>query len=259
MNIDITFPNAPCYLIDIDVASAIQVQHQETSRQELLKRRLTKGGELISKPEPSLGDAQSYVTELMQALVEGEQCHIKGKIHVYKVTGKVLFSFNSKLNIVELLRNQYPEQATLLKLTHVLKSLTYGDVAQHLHILFRFGATDHTKFDMVNMMDDNIYALDLDRRDYFYFMKLVPHIFIDEISDAEFRSYSYSLNHNSKQSMNDIGQIQMIYDFTPVNMKITKHKRDLPRFLVNLCAIVGGVFVIFGLLNRAMLAIKEAF
>ena len=109
------------------------------------------------------------------------------------------------MNIVELLRQQYPEQASLLKLTHILKSLTYGDVAQHLHILFRFGATEHTKFDMVNLMDDNIYALDLERKDYFYFMELVPHIFIDEISDAEFRSYSYSLNHNSKLSMNDIG------------------------------------------------------
>jgi len=72
MNIDITFPNAPCYLIDIDVASAIQVQHQETSRQELLKRRLTKAGDLISKPEPNLGDTQIYLSELQQALVDGE-------------------------------------------------------------------------------------------------------------------------------------------------------------------------------------------
>ena len=156
-----------------------------------------------------------------------------------------------------MLRRTFPEQASLLKLTHILKSLTFGDVAQHLHILFRFGATEHTNFDMVNLMNDDIYALDQQRLDYFYFLKLVPHIFIDEISDAEFRSYSYSLNHNAKQSMNDIGLISMIYDFTPVNMKITKHNRDLPRFLVNLCAIVGGVFVIFGLINRAMLSAKD--
>lgn len=71
-------------------------------------------------------------------------------------------------------------------------------------------------------------------------------------------SYSYSLNHNSKASMNDLGMISMIYDFTPVNMKITKHKRDLAKFLVNLCAIVGGVFVIFGLLNRFFLTLSES-
>ena len=88
-------------------------------------------------------------------------------------------------------------------------------------------------------------------------MKLVPHIFVDEINEAEFRSYSYSLNHNSKVSQNGLGMISMIYDFTPVNMKITKKQRDLPRFLVSLCAIVGGVFVIFGLLNRLLLSTVE--
>jgi hypothetical protein len=64
MNIDITFPSAPCYLIDIDVASAIQVSHQETSRQELIKRRLTKEGELINTPEPNMGDIQAALPEI---------------------------------------------------------------------------------------------------------------------------------------------------------------------------------------------------
>jgi hypothetical protein len=36
------------------------------------------------------------------------------------------------------------------------------------------------------------------KRDYFYFVKLVPHIFIDEINFEDYRSYCYSLNHNSK-------------------------------------------------------------
>jgi hypothetical protein len=29
-------------------------------------------------------------------------------------------------------------------------------------------------------------------------MKLVPHIFVDQINAEEYSSYSYSLNHNSK-------------------------------------------------------------
>ena len=127
-----------------------------------------------------------------------------------------------------------------------------------MHILFRFGASEHTNFDMVDLVDDDVYANDAERKDYFYFLKLVPHIFVDEINSAEFRSYSYSLNHNAKKSENDLGMISMIYDFTPVNMKITKHQRDLPRFLVSLCAIIGGVFVIFGLINRFLLQVKES-
>ncbi len=32
MNIDVTFPNAPCYLIDLDVASSLQTSSEVTSK-----------------------------------------------------------------------------------------------------------------------------------------------------------------------------------------------------------------------------------
>jgi len=112
---------------------------------------------------------------------------------------------------------------------------------------------------MMQLVDDGIYAGDENKLDYFYFLKLVPHVFVDQIYGEEFRSYSYSLNHNAKPSQNGLGLISMIFDFTPVNMKITKQRRDLPKFLVSLCAIIGGVFVIFGLLNRSLLSLQESF
>lgn len=256
MNIDITFPNAPCYMIDIEVASSIATS--DMSRQDLIKRRLNSKGELVSSPEPDFSDPSQAAEQIYGHIQDGEKCHIKGKMHLYRVTGKVLFSFNSKLFYIEELIRRHPDVGNSLKLTHTIKSLTFGDVAQHLHILFRFGANEHTQFDMVNMVDDEVYANDQEKKDYFYFLKLVPHIFVDEINSAIFRSYSYSLNHNSKASQNGIGMISMIYDFTPVNMKITKQNKDLPRFLVSLCAIVGGVFVIFGLVNRFLLTVQES-
>ena len=37
-------------------------------------------------------------------------------------------------------------------------------------------------------------------QDYFYFLKLVPHEFVDMINRIEMTSYSYSLAHNNKES-----------------------------------------------------------
>ncbi len=51
---------------------------------------------------------------------------------------------------------------------------------------------------MMQLVDDQIYAKDDNKLDYFYFLKLVPHVFIEEEYGYDFRSYSYSLNHNSK-------------------------------------------------------------
>lgn len=51
--------------------------------------------------------------------------------------------------------------------------------------------------------------------------------------------------------------VSVIYDFSPVTMQLVKEKRDLTKFAVNLCAIVGGIFVIFGLVNRFILRVKR--
>lgn len=51
---------------------------------------------------------------------------------------------------------------------------------------------------MMELLDDDLNARDIAKKDYYYFLKLVPHVFIDKIKNDKFSSYSYSLNHNSK-------------------------------------------------------------
>ena len=46
--------------------------------------------------------------------------------------------------------------------------------------------------------DDLKTSLEKEVQDYFYFMKLIPHEFYDEIKYQEWNSYSYSLAHNKK-------------------------------------------------------------
>lgn len=46
-------------------------------------------------------------------------------------------------------------------------------------------------------------------------------------------------------------------EFSPLTMKITKTNNSLSKFLVSLCGIVGGVFVIFGMLNSAVQTLKR--
>jgi hypothetical protein len=127
MNLDITFPNAPCYLIDLEVVSSIAVS--DLSKMELVKRRLDSRGELVSSPEPDFSDPYNGAEQIYQHLKEGERCHIRGKIHLYRVTGKLTFSFNSKIFYIEELRRRYPTEGNALRLNHIVKSLTFGDVS----------------------------------------------------------------------------------------------------------------------------------
>ena len=49
----------------------------------------------------------------------------------------------------------------------------------------------------------------------------------------------------------------MQIEFSPLTMKITKSPNSITKFLVSLCAIVGGAFVIFGMLNGVLLSFKK--
>ena len=89
---------------------------------------------------------------------------------------------NAKLGIVNELRGMSPEIADKLKMNHVINSLTFGEHTAQQQIKKRFGATEHTQFDMFDLVDDTLYQRDEAPKDYFYFMKLVPHIFVDEIN-----------------------------------------------------------------------------
>lgn len=69
-----------------------------------------------------------------------------------------------------------------MRLNHVLNSLTWGDIQSQGAIKKKFGYNkDHTTFDMMEVVDDSLYNQDEDSFDYFYFLKVVPHIFVDEI------------------------------------------------------------------------------
>ena len=93
-------------------------------------------------------------------------------------------------------------------------------------------------------------------QEYFYFLKLVPHVFVDMIKQREWRSYSYSLAHNKKESETPtFAAVAIILDYAPIKMILTKQKREFGQFAINLCSIVGGVFIICGLLNTMLLGI----
>ena len=98
-------------------------------------------------------------------------------------------------------------------------------------------------------------------RNYFKFCKLVPHIFIDSTEgghERDYETWSYSLTQNSKETDNNLSlHIQITLEFSSLTMQISRSNNSLARFLINLCAIVGGTFVVFGMLNSAVMFARQ--
>ena len=93
------------------------------------------------------------------------------------------------------------------------------------------------------------------------FAVVVPHVFVDNMKqgqERDFTSYSYSFTQNKKKAVPEhLLGAQISFDFSPVSMKITKEPKPLSRFVINLCAIVGGVFVVFGIINSSVQTFKH--
>lgn len=89
-----------------------------------------------------------------------------------------------------------------------------------------------------------------------YYANIVPHAFVNPSTGYEFNSYSYSINSNAKKTGSGESILQFMYEFSPITMVVTKKGAEtFGRFIVNICANVGGVFVIFGILNRTVTSI----
>ena len=150
-------------------------------------------------------------------------------------------------------------------MNHKINSITFGDESQQEIIVHTFGAIDHGEHTIFNMFmkdgkvnEELKYSPEEHPHDYFYFLKIVPHEFMDYIDQEIDYSYSYSLNHNQKNSDNrDFASVIVILDYAPVKMIISRKHRETGQFLINLCSIVGGVFIIYGLINSLILRVFD--
>lgn len=128
-----------------------------------------------------------------------EMCNLFGQIPLRRVSGQLMFSFDGAHQYISLYRQQRSTQPKM-SLSHYYTALTFGNTKNHNKIKQKFGDNDHTTFDMTTRMEEKIYAESEQALDYYYFLKLVPHVFIDETTSDMYTSYSYSLNHNGKVS-----------------------------------------------------------
>ena len=148
--------------------------------------------------------------------------------------------------------------------------MTFGSETNHEEITNIFGEVDKGQHTMFNMFhpDSKVkwthkMVPEETNQDYFYFAKIVPHLFEDikGASGMQTRgqktTYSYSLKHNKKATnppSPGLGTIVIKLDYAPIMMIITKiHSRPLGQFCINMCSIIGGIFIIFGLLNGIFL------
>ena len=276
VNMDIEFPNVPCYFIDVEMKTSVNQMNSSEMIKKLVWKHIGADGtqlessmnEVTPFPSVDIQDTKDLPAKVITHLEDKITCRVTGSIDVTKVTGQLVFRMKGDSPALQQFNSDRKANPGLnlekvtLQMNHKVNSLTFGDQRQQMTIKKKFGMIDngeHTIFNMFHedgAVNHNLKSSPEDQpNEYFYFIKMVPHIFVDMLDMREFRSYSYSLGHNKKVSDTPThSAITIILDYAPIKMILTRQSREFGKFAVNLCSIVGGVFIICGLLNSFLLA-----
>ncbi|KAK4747480.1 hypothetical protein SAY87_014066 [Trapa incisa] len=168
---------------------------------------------------------------------EGEGCNIHGFLEVNKVAGNFYFapgkSFQqSNAHIHDLLDFQKDS----FNISHNINRLSFGEYFPGV----------------VNPLDGVRWTQPTPTAMYQYFIKVVPTIYTD-VSGHTIQSSQFSATEHFKGGDVDLLQalpgVFFFYDLSPIKVTFTEEHVSFLHFLTNVCAIVGGVFTVSGILD----------
>jgi hypothetical protein len=257
VNLAVTFKEMPCHIISVDQQDSIGNHKMD------IKDTLTKNIQVLeifpsSKKYEPKGNLE--IKDVEESVLKSEGCYINGKIPISKVSGNIHISHHNYGNIYKQLKYQKRDVWDKLSFSHSFALLYFGDVEVNNDILKRFGYNQNTSFNRLSSLPN--YRNDKGKKNYDYFIKLIPHLFVDNTTGQNFMAYQYSVT--SKASDFDTHSegmpiIMLHYDISPITMKVVLERKSLTHSLTHICAIVGGIYVLFSLLNRMILAFFDWF
>ncbi|TMW59510.1 hypothetical protein Poli38472_004579 [Pythium oligandrum] len=196
---------------------------------------------------PSLHTISQCQEQQIEQVLRGqvnEGCRIKGFLLVGKVAGKVYFAPSKYF------RNGYLSAQDLVEAT-----FRTFDTSHRINTL-AFGASYP---DMKNPLDKRAKDLGANTRGSFqYFLKVVPTEY-KYLGGSVVITNQYSATEHFKEltplSEKGLPMVTLSYSFSPIMFRIEEVRRGLLQFLTSVCAIIGGVFTIMGVLDSVFFSL----
>eukprot|EP00842_Homolaphlyctis_polyrhiza_P002309 jgi/Hompol1/3079/HPOL_001554-RA len=308
INVNITFPNMPCYLLSIDVMD-VAGEHQNNLPHSMHKTRMDKQGNVIEKKKGELGsgdkgldqatrakvadpkycgscygatppnqngccntceDVQKAYTlsgwsfadpdSMEQCVREGwskmveeqshESCNVHGHIEVNKVQGNIHFapgrSFQqNNMHVHDL--HDYNVAKVDYNFEHTIHSLSFGETAT-----------------FVNPLDGVHKKPPVKYFTYQYFVKVVG-THLTYMNGTRTLTNQYSVTEHDQDVSPIYGNtpigmpgVFFMYEISPMLIRFKEFRKPFTHFLTDLCAIVGGVFTVAGMVDAFLYSAERS-
>lgn len=170
---------------------------------------------------------------------KGEGCHMWGVMHINKVAGNFHFAPGRSYQQGNMhVHDIAPFGEEKMDFSHAVHKLSFGEVYPGMKNPLD-GATAVTEAEHAAGM-------------YQYFLKVVPTSFKSR-GALPIATNQFSVTENYKEGASgparSLPGVFFFYDLSPIKVKIVEAGSSFMHFLTNMCAIVGGVFTVSGLVD----------
>jgi hypothetical protein len=177
---------------------------------------------------------------LEAALSAGHGCHMAGFLQVNKVAGNLHFAPGMKSAAAA---HTHEIVTAKFDASHEIRALAFGD----------------TYPGIVNPLDGEVKTVGegTPKTMYLYYAKVVPTTYA-YMSGSQTVTNQYSVTEHQRVLEGDGQQglpgLFIFYEIAPIMVEFTETRESLAHFLTQLCAILGGVFTVVGMVDRVVYA-----
>lgn len=232
-----------CSLANLDIMD-VTGHHQEDVHRGVLRQRLSSDGRHVGQPTDADEEGED---------APGEGCQLSGTLRLKKVGGNLHIAVGGTSNKYKGTRHVHVFNPTDLRSFN----------ASHTFHWLRFGDRFDQQLDPI--AGTSAYATDGPTH-YKYFLKIVPTTYINQVTGVVLDTHQYSVSNVSVVMEPDkpkpgsgIPGLFLVYDFSPFRVRIEEYYTPLSTFLVNICAVLGGVVTIIAVVDALVFRIYNQF
>lgn len=168
----------------------------------------------------------------------GEGCMMRGVVLVNRVPGNFHISAHSK---------SHSFQPHKLNMSHHVNSMTFGKAlsAPMLRLL-----PDDVERGYDGLSNTDHHALG-HNTSLEHYLKVV-HTSYEVSTTRTIDTFQYTVNNNNYQDGEGLPSAVFFYDISPMQVVVREERKLLSSFLTQICAIIGGVFTVTGLVDSVI-------
>jgi len=170
-----------------------------------------------------------------------EGCEVSGYLIVNKVPGNFHISAHSHANLVHMFFGVAP-----MNVSHIINHLSFGTMEETRELADVPGAHIDPLKGTRKMAEADHDAMNA--KSYEYYIKIVPTVY-HKLNGNTYRSYQFVADSNEVTGRYQLPAAYFRYDLSPITVEFSERRKSFAHFLVQICAIIGGVFTVLGLVN----------